>query len=431
MEYAFSLTHQRMSIRFALCLTALLPAISCRIGTGRPSMRSPKVMYAPASGWRNTIRRSSRIWRGPESWRPGPRLPVAQLLEEIIDLDRQLAIARSDISSTPEYARGQYLAAQLTALRFAAERQLGRAASIDDQARDEFGVAFAPLDQDAVVRVHDALNGLLPGDGPLADRVNALRRAHNRAGRSPRRRSDRGACRMHAREPMPSSSLLLDEGAAPGLPRQSRVGRIRALQRATSAPRSRSTTARSMCRERCDWCVMKALAAITSQHVLDRSSLSEQRNWPELQLTPGFGPHLLMTEGAAEVARRSGLTRQQRETLLSRSFAAPGRPATRSRADAHRRSTPGLIELLPVVTDVARQYLDGTITREARHRAADRRGSCCRIRWALLAFIERRRARALVYGEGRRVVYALMQDEGPRRPVCSIQDGGCGTVMRR
>ena len=47
----------------------------------------------------------------------------------------------------------QYLAAQVDALRFAADRQLGRAASIDDQAREEFAVTFPPLDQAAIARV--------------------------------------------------------------------------------------------------------------------------------------------------------------------------------------------------------------------------------------------------------------------------------------
>src|SRR5688572_19367889 len=176
MEYAFSLTHPRMSIRFALCLTALLPAFSCTVG--------PATFEAIAEGY---VRASLKLaqhdpslvedWRGPESWRPGPRQPVAQLLEEIGELERQLVAERSGLSSGPEYARGRHLAAQLNALRFAAERQLGRAASIDDQAREEFAVTFPPLDQAAIARAHDALNRLLPGDRPLAARLDGLRRS--------------------------------------------------------------------------------------------------------------------------------------------------------------------------------------------------------------------------------------------------------------
>ncbi len=177
MEYAFSLTHPRMSIRFALCLTALLPARLLHDAGRPPSMRSPKATCARRLKLAQHDPSLVEDWRGPESWRPGPRQPVAQLLEEIGELERQLATARSDISSGQEYARGQYLAAQVNALRFAAERQLGRAASIDDQARDEFAVTFPPLDQAAITRAHDALNRLIPGDQPLAARLDGLRRS--------------------------------------------------------------------------------------------------------------------------------------------------------------------------------------------------------------------------------------------------------------
>lgn len=66
-----------------------------------------------------------------------------------------------------------------------------------------------------------------------------------------------------------------------------------------------------------------------------------------------------------------------------------------------------LQELLPVVTDVARQYLDGSLTQE---RAVERLTHDALVAnpQGTLAFIERRRARALVYGEGRRVIYELM-----------------------
>lgn len=64
-------------------------------------------------------------------------------------------------------------------------------------------------------------------------------------------------------------------------------------------------------------------------------------------------------------------------------------------------------ELLPVVTDVARGYLASTISEaRARERLADE--ALVADADVMLAFIERQRARALVYGEGRRFVYSLM-----------------------
>ena len=38
----------------------------------------------------------------------------------------------------------------------------------------------------------------------------------------------------------------------------------------------------------------------------------------------------------------------------------------------------------------------------------------------MLAFIERRRARALVYGEGRRVIYSHAAKPGPRRACATL-----------
>jgi hypothetical protein len=143
-----------------------------------------------------------------------------------------------------------------------------------------------------------------------------------------------------------------------------------------------------------------------AQHLLiDR--LFEERRWPELQLTPGFGPHLLMVEGAAEVAADVVLTREQR-VLLYRDGLFPAAGLSVRPVDTLVQIEDLLVALLPVVTDVARQYLDGTITQE---RAVERLGSEALLAnpRGTLAFIERRRARALVYGEGRRVVYGLMK----------------------
>jgi hypothetical protein len=142
------------------------------------------------------------------------------------------------------------------------------------------------------------------------------------------------------------------------------------------------------------------------QHLLiDR--LFEERRWPELQLTPGFGPHLLLLEGAAEVGADVILTREQR-VLLYRDGLFPAAGLTIDSVDRLVQVEDLLIALLPVVTDVARQYLDGAITEE---RAIERLGHEALVAnpEGTLAFIERRRARALVYGEGRRVVYGLMK----------------------
>ena len=392
-----------MSIRFALCLTALLPALSCT---------RPATFDAIAEGYvRATLKLAQHDpslvedWRGPESWRPGPRQPVAQLLEEISGIERQLAIARSDLASGQEYARGQYLAGQLRALRFAADRQLGRAASIDEQARDEFAVTLPPLDQAAMARAHDALNRLLPGAQPLAARLDTLRRdtVVTPAQRGLVVGKALDACRQAT-------------AAVIGLPQDERVrgafrsgmpwdgfaryagGHVTDLDINDDAALDVSRAFRIACHE--------GYPGHHVQHLLiDR--IFEERRWPELQLVPGFGPHLLWLEGAAEVGADLAFTTAERERLY-REVLFPAAELTADRVAVLVQVEGLLMELLPVVTDIARQYLDGRITQE---RALDRLANDALVANppGTLAFIERRRARALVYGEGRRLVYGWLE----------------------
>lgn len=404
MEYAFSLTHPRMSIRFALCLTALLPAFSCG--------RGPATFEAIAEGYVRTSLKLAQHdpalvedWRGPESWRPGPRQPVAQLLEEIGGLERQLAAARSDISSGPEYARGRYLAAQVNALRFAAERQLGRAASIDDQARDEFDTELSRFDEAAAAGVHEALSRLLPGDQPLAARLDAFRReAIVPADR-------RAAVIGRALDACRTATM-----AAITLPQDERVrlvfrsdlewdafaryagNRSTDIEISDAGPLDVSRAFRIGCHE--------GYPGHHVQHLLI-ARLYEARQWPELLLTPGFGPHLLLLEGAAEVGADLALTASERERLY-REHLFPAAGLNTETVSALIQLEGLLVELLPVVTDVARQYLASAITQE---RALDRLANEALVAnpAGTLAFIERRRARALAYGEGRRVVYGQMK----------------------
>jgi hypothetical protein len=135
--------------------------------------------------------------------------------------------------------------------------------------------------------------------------------------------------------------------------------------------------------------------------------LDEQRRWPELLLVPGFGPHLLLAEGAAEVGADLALPPARREGLYrDRLFPAAG--LTTDRVATLIQVEELLPELLPVVTDVARQYLDGRLSQERAVERLTNEALLANPR-GTLAFIERRRARALVYGEGRRIVFGLMK----------------------
>jgi hypothetical protein len=401
-----------MSIRFALGLCAFVSAAGC--GLVQPSLDSVAERYVRAA-LKLSQHDPSLVeqWRGPESWNPGPRRPVAELQQEVEALHHHIELAASDISSAVEYARVHYLLGQIRALRFAVERQLGREASIDEQARDEFDVAFAPLDRAAVDRVHQQLQQTLPGSSSLADRVRALRRSTT----IPRER--RLAVLTKAIE-----ACKARVPAEVGLPRGESIdlvfktgmtfdafARYQGQQRTDieindDSELDVSRAVRLACHE--------GYPGHHVQHLLiDR--LFADRQWPELLLTPGFGPHLLATEGAAEAGAEVALSASERAALYRTLFAIAELDA--APLDQLLRTEDLLTELLPVVTDVARQYLATSITQQ---QAIERLTNEALIAnpQALLAFIEQRRARALVYGEGRRVVLDAM----PSRDLASLFD---------
>ncbi len=403
-EYAFSLSGERMSIRFALILCVFVSATAC--AAGQASLDAIAERYVRATLALSQHDRSLvEDWRGPESWTPGPRRPVAELLPEVERLQQQIDTAAPDISSAAEHARVQYLAGQIRGLRFAVDRQLGRAASIDDQAAAEFNVTFPPLDRAAIDRVHDQLRHALPGDQALEARVAALRRAttvpreHRIAVLS--RAAD--ACREAAAGivPMPKdeSINIVFRARIPWDAFARYEGQHRTdIEINDDGELDMSRAVRLACHE--------AYPGHHVQHLLiDR--LHDERRWPELLLSPGFGPHLLLSEGAAEVAADLALQRPARAALY-RQRLFPDAGIDIAHVDRLVVVEDLLIQLLPVVTDVARQYLDSAITQQ---QALDRLRTEALLANppAALAFIEQRRARAVVYGEGRRVVYGAMR----------------------
>lgn len=353
-------------------------------------------------------------WTGPDSFKPGPRVPVAGLSTEVDTLARLIAEHGYDVSSSEESFRFHYLAAQVRALRFISDRLLGRSAGIDDQLREEFGIAVAPFDRAATDRVLGELERALPGTGPLSERLSALR-TRTTVPRD-RRHEVMSIAVKACREPI---APLMD------LPPGERVtvlfrnnmgwdayahhpeGHHTQIDISDEGPLDISRALHLACHE--------GYAGHHAQFLLiDR--VIGNREWPELRLTPAFGPHLLFAEGAAEVGAELAGPPAQRAALY-RNQLFPGAGIDTADVDALVRIDDLLPKLLPVVTDVARQYLDANITRE---QAVDRLSNEAMISNAAgtLAFIERRRARALVYGEGRLAVEARM----PTRTLAALRD---------
>jgi len=343
-------------------------------------------------------------WRGPEAFEPGPRVPAAESLKDIVELQRQLDTAMPDLSSAAEEARGRYLTWQLRGLRFAAERQMGRAAGIDEQGRDEFRLIFTTVDAAAIQRTLSELDRLLAGPGSLVDRLMALRRRtsipHDRKAAVMDIALE--ACRAAV---APLLTLPADEKITVLFRKnmgwdayaQYPGNHHTILDINDDGPLDVARAFRLACHE--------GYPGHHVQHLLIDRWYDEGRR-PELGLTPAFGRHLLLLEGAAEVGADLALPADRRAALY-RERLLPAAGLAPADADLLARIDDLLPALLPVVTDVARRYLDSTITQE---QAIERLGAEALVAnpAATLAFIGRRRARALVYGEGRRVIYSMM-----------------------
>jgi hypothetical protein len=327
-------------------------------------------------------------------------VPVAGLAAEVDSLAKLIAERGNDVASSEESSRLRYLTGQVRALGFSADRLLGRTTGIDAQLREEFGIEAAPFDPVAAERVRADIDRAVPGAGPLSDRLAALR-IRTTVPRDRRQAVMENAVKA-CREPM---APLFD------LPHDERVTvRFRnnlgwdayahydwnhhtSIDINDEGSVDIGRALRLACHE--------GYAGHHTQFLLiDR--VIGARGWPELRLTPGFGPHLLFAEGSAEAGADLAFSPEQREALYrERLFPAAGLDT--ADVDALVRIDDLLPKLLPIVTDVARQYLD---TKNTQEQAIDRLTHEALIANAAgtLAFIERRRARALVYGEGRYVI---------------------------
>lgn len=336
-------------------------------------------------------------WRGDESWRPGPRVPVGELLSRIDEL--RSALARIG-PAPPDRARHLYLSAQLHALRFAARRLTGEAATIDDQARDEFGVVFSRIEAPRIAEIHAAISAALPGTQPLADRVAAFKVGTLIPADRRQAVMDAAlaACRQATAAAWP---LPADEGVT--LHFQGGLGwdgyaRYAGGHRTEIAingdgPLDVSRAVRLACHE-----------GYPGHHV--QYLRLDELPWPELKLAPGFGPHLLYAEGAAEAGAVLAFSIGERVTLMRRLLPVAGLSPDLAGTLVQVDSLIG--DLLPVVTEVAREYLAGTLAKEA---AVERLRAEALLSNpdGTVAMIERRRARALVYGEGRRLIEARLE----------------------
>lgn len=345
-------------------------------------------------------------WRGPETWKPGPRQPVAPLLAEVETLQRELGLASGDGEGRH---RLDYLTAQVNALHLSAERLLGKSARFSDEAHAAFGIDPAPFDPLQMETTRAALERELPGHGPLADRYASFKR---RLAIRPARveavmRAALDVCRTatisHVTLPPDENINLVLVSGSPwdGYARYEGKHRTR-VEINRNAALDITRALRLACHE--------GYPGHHLQYIWIDDKLVSKREWKEFLLSPAFGRHLLITEGAAE-AGVDVLFPDHTRTEVYRKTLLPIAGIAVSEAARIVRIESLVSRLEPVIAEVIARYLDNSLTQSV---AADRlrTEALSSNPDALLAFAERRRTRVSAYAEGRALVLRLIGHRG-------------------
>ncbi len=336
-------------------------------------------------------------WRGPASWRPGPRQPVAPLLQRIETLQQDLRL-HSDPASAD---RRGYLAAQLAALELSAHRLLGQSAPFDDEAEKAFGRRPAP-DSGLRFSLLAALEHELPGPGSLVERYAAFKKRQtvDASKAEPLIRAALAACRAAtaAAFALPDDEAI-EVAFADDSPWDAFAQYLGGHRTRITFNRRAAVDVSRVLRLACH----EGYPGHHVQFMLIDDELVGRRGWREFELTPAFGRHLLVTEGAAEAGAEMAFPLESRVALY-RDVLLPiaGLPPQDAGRIANIETLVWSLE--PAAIEIIRGYLDNTLTHAA---AADRlRDEALTLDpEALLAFAERRRIKVLAYPEGRNAIW--------------------------
>jgi hypothetical protein len=349
------------------------------------------------------------MWLGPAAWGDGTREPVAAIQARIADLRAAMRTVAPPADDA-EQARRRYLTGQVQALAVAAGRLAGDSASFADEAAEALGTRPPARDAAGLDRVRQELSERLPGRGSLAERHAAFRQRHAVP-----------AARVEA--VFAEALAWCREATAPHLPLPAgeRIALTASDERgwaAFSRPHDPRISDVWVSRHGgSDVAHLLQLAAHEgtpghhAQHVLATAQLVEARGWAERALSPAFGPHRLLAEGAAEAGAELLLPLDVRTRVCAeRLLGAAGQRAADAAQVVHIERLVAALDL--EVAHIAADYLDAPLgTEAATTRLRD--DALVLDPAGMLAFIERQRSRVLAYPVGRRIVGAALEKSPP------------------
>lgn len=340
-------------------------------------------------------------WTGPAAWQPGSRVPVADLrpaLDSLIGRADTLRAADFDPTEAPRLV---YLRGQLRALPIVVRRLLGESPGFSEEVRLAFGRDLPAVDGAALIAARAALSDELPGSEPLANRYLAFRRQFLIPAQHAARvlSAAIGACR---RATMPHVALPPDERVdvvfddSIGWDAYARYagGHRTILTVAPSGEHDVAALLHTACHE--------TYAGHHMQHVLVDDALVKGRGWVEFQLTPAFGPHLLIAEGAAETAVDLALPESARAAIYRDELLPLAGLPVRD-ADRLARIETLALTLEAAIPRIVQRYLDNAASAEATVDALQQEALVSSPE-RFLAFAERQRAGAVAYPVGKAVV---------------------------
>ncbi len=353
----------------------------------------------------------------------GARRPVFNIGR---DIDALVAESERAVlaSSGTSRVRAAHLHAQLKALSLAARRLLGESLPFDAEATLGLGINAERADLEQVVRAREALEVELPGTGTLAERVSAFRRRFvvPEARRETVMRLALDQCRAAAAPSMPlPADESIDLAFVAGLPWDAHaryIGRHQTrIEVNASRPLDLARALRLACHE--------GYAGHHAQYIWTSDELVSARGWQEYALVPGFGPDLVLAEGAAEAGADLAMP-YERRVAVYRDHLAPAAGLKVADVDRLARVEVHLTAIEQLIGDIARDYLDNQInTSDAIDRLS--REALVADPEGFVMFIERRRTRVLAYSAGRR---AVLGDLGSRR-LAGMRDLLLGTLEPR